>query len=190
MLNSQYADLQSVIAMCNFILKERKMSIPFLSQLFDVAKQYGDPQEILKMVSAIGGLQNLERKRVELISDISELEMQKISSNEELKIVRQELVTMMADIKAVERELNLARIFYAATYFPTQNMEHALKYAILIVGASKNLCIGGKITPKIRVGSVFPQKYSHHAYAEFEAIDLIELLLRALMSINTGVGAS
>ena len=190
MLNSQYADLQTVIAMCNFLLKERKMSIPFISQLVDVAKQYGDPQEILKMVSAIGGLQNLEKKRAELLSDISEKEMQKISSNEELNIVKQQLVTMMGDIKAVEQELNLARIIYAVTYFPKQDIELALKYAILIVGASKNLCIGGKINPKIRVGSVFPQKYSRYAYAEFEAIDLMELLLRALMAINTGVGAS
>jgi len=166
------------------------MSIPFISQLVDVAKQYGDPQEILKMVSAIGGLQNLEKKRIELISAINELEMQKISSNEELKIVRQQLMTTVGDTKAVEQELNLARVLYAAIYFPRQNTEFALKYAILIVGATRNLCLGGKINPKIRVGSVFPQKYSHYAYAEFEAIDLVDLLLRALMAINTGVGAS
>lgn len=166
------------------------MSIPFISQLVDVAKQYGDPQEILKMVSAIGSLENLKKKRVELLAAIRELEERKTVSQSELNIMTQELAKVMGDIKAVEQELNLARIIYAVTYYPKQDIELALKYAILIVGASKNLCIGGKINPKIRVGSVFTQKYPNYAYVELETLDLLELLLRALTNLDIQRGVS
>jgi len=85
---------------------------------------------------------------------------------------------------------NQNRFFYAVSYFPRQNIEFALTYAILMVGASKNLCIGGNINPKVRVGSVFTKKYPHYAYAEFEVIDLFELLLRALTSPDGQGGTS
>jgi len=190
MLNSEYADLKTVIAMCDFLLKDRKMSIQFISQLIDMAKQYGDPLEVLKTLTALGGLENIERKRDELLTTIKELEKKKTSAESELSVVSQQLAKTLGDIKALENDLNLARVFYAAAYFPKQNIEFALKYAILMVGASKNLCIGGNINPKVKVGSVFTKKYPHYAYDEFEVMDLFELLLRALTSPKGQGGTS
>ena len=74
MKQAEYAHLQSVIAMCDKLLYDLKFSIPAITDIYDVAKNYGEPIEVLKAVRAYGDMKMIEKNIEKLSSRKLELE--------------------------------------------------------------------------------------------------------------------
>lgn len=189
-LNADHSGMQTAIGMCITLLKDHKMDLQFITQLIGIARQYGEPLNVLRAVTAMGGLENLETRRLAASTEVNELEKRKTKLESEVAVATQQYGEMTGHIKSVENELNLARVIYAVTYFPRQDIEFALRYAIMTASASLKICIGMNKNPKIMVRTVFPNKYQHFAFAEFEAIDLLKMALWALSLIDKGDGSS
>ena len=73
-INSDYAHLQSLIAMCNTLLYDFKFSLPAIKQLYNVAKSYGKPFEVLDAIGKYNNLKSIERRTEELENKNIELE--------------------------------------------------------------------------------------------------------------------
>jgi predicted nucleic acid-binding Zn-ribbon protein len=81
-VNSDYAHLQSLIAMCNTLLYDLKFSLPAIEQLYNIAKRYGKPIEVLEAIGKYNNLKSIERRTEELENKKIELETNvKISEN-------------------------------------------------------------------------------------------------------------
>jgi len=80
-LNAEHAHLQTLIDMCDFLLNTLKFSIPAIEQIYDIAKIYGKPIEVIKAVGKYGEVKVIEKRvdalsatEIELIARIGELE--------------------------------------------------------------------------------------------------------------------
>jgi hypothetical protein len=73
-VNSDYAHLQSPIAMCDTLLYDLKFSLPAIEQLYNVAKRYGKPIDVLEAIGKYDNLKSIERQTEELENKKIELE--------------------------------------------------------------------------------------------------------------------
>jgi hypothetical protein len=73
-VNSDYAHLQSLIAMCNTLLYDLKFSLPAIGQLYNLAKRYGKPIDVLEAIGKYDNLKSIERQTEELENKKIELE--------------------------------------------------------------------------------------------------------------------
>jgi DNA repair exonuclease SbcCD ATPase subunit len=80
---ADYAHLQSVIGMCETLLYKFRFSVPAITDIYEVAKKYGEPLEVLKAIGRYGERKAIEdevgklaAKKGELESRVKELSVQ------------------------------------------------------------------------------------------------------------------
>src|SRR5207249_1930661 len=88
MLQANYADFQSVIKMCDTLLKELKFSVPTIKQIYDLAKSYGDPYSVIEAISSYGKLTQLNESIEALANTKHKLEAEIAQLNEKIAELR------------------------------------------------------------------------------------------------------
>jgi DNA repair exonuclease SbcCD ATPase subunit len=71
---ADHAHLQTIIGMCDTLLYKLKFSIPAVTEIYEVARRYGEPLEVLKAIGRYGELKALEAEIEKLTARRSELE--------------------------------------------------------------------------------------------------------------------
>lgn len=66
-VNVENVHLQTVIAICDTLLYTYKFSVPAIGDIYELAKKYGEPLEVLKAVAKYGELNALEHE-VEMLA--------------------------------------------------------------------------------------------------------------------------
>jgi len=100
-VEADYAHLQTIISMCDTLLYKLKFSIPAITEVYETAKKYGEPIEVLKAVGRYGELKTIESEIEKLSVKKSELE----SRVRELSAQVQELRSLMDELKNTAKEL-------------------------------------------------------------------------------------
>ena len=100
-VEADYAHLQTIISMCDTLLYKLKFSIPAITEVYETAKKYGEPIEVLKAVGRYGDLKTIESEIEKLSVKKSELE----SRVRELSAQVQELRSLMDELKNTAKEL-------------------------------------------------------------------------------------
>ena len=98
-VNSDYAHLQSLIAMCNTLLYDLKFSLPAIEQLYNIAKRYGKPIEVLKAIGKYNNLKSIERR-------IEELENKKIALEANVKISENRIHELKGQTDAIKSSID------------------------------------------------------------------------------------
>jgi predicted nucleic acid-binding Zn-ribbon protein len=82
-VQAKYAHLQTVIGMCDTLLYKYKFSVPAITDIYDMAKKFGEPIEAIKAIGRYGDLKTIEgeiekfsNRKSELESRVNELEKQ------------------------------------------------------------------------------------------------------------------
>ena len=98
---ADHAHLQTIIAMCDTLLYKLKFSIPAVTEIYEVARRYGEPLEVLKAIGRYGELKALEAEIEKLTARRSELE----ARVRELSNQAQELKASMDELKNTAKSL-------------------------------------------------------------------------------------
>ena len=98
---ADYAHLQTVIGMCDTLLHKLRFSIPAITEIYEVAKKYGEPIEVMKAIRRYGELKAIEGEVEKLTAKKSELE----SRVKELSDQAQALRALMDELKNTARGL-------------------------------------------------------------------------------------
>jgi len=82
-VQAEYAHLQTLIGMCDTLLYKYRFSVPAITDIYEMAKKFGEPIEAIKAVGRYGELrviegeiEKLSRKKSELDLRVNELEKQ------------------------------------------------------------------------------------------------------------------
>jgi DNA repair ATPase RecN len=73
-VEAEHAHLMSVIEMCETLLYKFKFSVPAIADIYEMAKRYGEPLEVLKAVGRYGELRAIEESIEKLTARKNELE--------------------------------------------------------------------------------------------------------------------
>jgi predicted nucleic acid-binding Zn-ribbon protein len=98
-VNSDYAHLQSLIAMCNTLLYDLKFSLPAIEQLYNIAKRYGKPIEVLEAIGKYNNLKSIERR-------IEELENKKIELEANVKVLENRIHELKGQADAIKSSID------------------------------------------------------------------------------------
>jgi predicted nucleic acid-binding Zn-ribbon protein len=98
-LNSDYAHLQSLIAMCNTLLYDLKFSLPAIEQLYNVAKRYGKPIDVLEAIGKYSNLKSIEKQ-------IEELENKKIELEANMKVLENHIHELKGQADAIKSSMD------------------------------------------------------------------------------------
>lgn len=94
-INAEHAYLQTIIGMCESLLYKYKFSISAINDMYELAKRYGKPLEVLKAIGKFGDVKALESEIDKLSAKKGELE----ARVKELDAKAQELRGMVEEIK-------------------------------------------------------------------------------------------
>jgi hypothetical protein len=97
-VNSDYAHLQSLIAICNTLLYDLKFSLPAIEQLYNVAKRYGKPIDVLKAIGKYNNLKSIERRT-------EELENKKIELEASVKVLENQIHELKGQADAIKSSM-------------------------------------------------------------------------------------
>ncbi|MGD0329322.1 MAG: hypothetical protein ABSB40_02615 [Nitrososphaeria archaeon] len=92
-----YANLQTVISMCSDLLYRYKYDVPFITNIYRIAKQYGEPSEVLRALEMYGDKATIEDK-------ISLLEKRKNELEPEVKSLEEKVVEIKGQVPALEEQ--------------------------------------------------------------------------------------
>ncbi|MCP8311498.1 MAG: hypothetical protein L6M37_00910 [Candidatus Methylarchaceae archaeon HK02M1] len=87
-VQADYAHLQTVIAMCDALLYKYKFSISAITDIYDTAKEYGEPIEVLKAIGRYGEQKTIEKEIERLSSEKGELEVRVRELNSQVQKLR------------------------------------------------------------------------------------------------------
>jgi predicted nucleic acid-binding Zn-ribbon protein len=125
---ADHAHLKTLIEMCDALLDKHKFSLPAIMGIYESAKKYGEPFEVLKAIDAYGQLKALEAETKRLSARRDELQK---SATELQRDIQNQRATIESVVELREKHgigadeiLNIRSV--AEKYGPPASILHAL----------------------------------------------------------------
>jgi DNA repair exonuclease SbcCD ATPase subunit len=184
-LEADRAHLQTVIDMCDKLLYELKFSVPAITEVYEIAKRYGEPVEVLKAVGRYGELKAIEEdveeltaKKRELESRIKELSTQVQERRgliDELRRTARGLLEPFVKELSKDVELLGRKFSDAVDAISSKYEEYARRY-----GELKAEC--GKLEEELRLARVIQALIKYPSELKELPLDYDIQMLRAVMN--------
>ena len=111
-LETQYAHLKTATIMCDNLIQQYKFGLDAITTIFSVAKNYGEPLDVLKSIEVYGKLQALQQELGKLkgnVAECKELLAQLEGNNQEalnhIESLNARAMTVGAEVSKVEHKL-------------------------------------------------------------------------------------
>ncbi len=184
-VQADHAHLQTVIAMCDTLLYKYRFSVPAMKEIYEMAKKYGEPIEVIKAIGRYGELKAIETeleklssKRGELESRVKELNKQleglRALSEEVKNTARGLLEPFTADI-GKNVELLMQKFSEAFDTISTKYKEYAEELGELKADA-------GGLEEELRLARVLQALIKYPSEGEKYPLDYDILMLRGVMN--------
>jgi len=184
-VEADYAHLETVINMCDTLLYKLKFSVPAIMDVYETAKKYGEPVEVLKAVGKYGELKAIEKEIEELTTKKRELE----SRVKELSTQVQELRSLMDElrktatgllepfVKELSKSMDLLRKKFSEILdtISSKYEEYAKRYGELMAES-------GRFEEELRLARVVQSLIKYPSECEKIPLDYDVLMLKAIIN--------
>ena len=102
-LETSYCHLKTAIDMCDTLIQEYKFGLDAIATIFSVAKKYGEPLEVLKVIEAYGKLQSVQQELEKQEAKASEQK----NLNTQLKIRHEEMLDKLESLNATALQVGV-----------------------------------------------------------------------------------
>ena len=184
-IEADYAHLQAVIKMCETLLYKLKFSVPAIMEVYEVAKRYGEPIEVLKAIGRYGELKTIEAEVEKLNAKKNELELKvkELSSRvQEFRGLIEELKdgvkgSLKPLVKEVEKSVDLLgkKFSEAIDTISSKYEEYIKRFEELMVEV-------GKLEEELRLARVIQSLIKYPSECEKIPLDYDVLMVRAIMN--------
>jgi DNA repair exonuclease SbcCD ATPase subunit len=184
-VKADYAYLQTVIGMCDTLLHKLNFSIPAITEVYEVAKKYGEPIEVLKAIGKYGELKAIEGEVERLTTKKNELELRvkELSSQvQELRALIDELKNtakgmLKPFVKELEKSMDTLRVKFSEALDTVSS-----KYEEYVKRFSELKAECGRLEEELRLARVIQALIKYPSECKEIPLDYDILMLKAIIS--------
>jgi len=192
-VQADHAHLQTVIGMCETLLYKYKFSVAAINDIYETAKNYGEPLEVLKAIGKYGEIKKIEmeidmlnKRKEELQPTVKELEKQL----QELKVTITALRTSVNDALAPIKDEITKNVDYVIKKFIETLADMSVKYEQYAQRLGELKGEAGKLEEDLKLGRIMLLLIKYPSEARQVPLEYDALILGGIVNHIKALGVN